>query len=115
VSHLNYVGCDMLFEYDKDIHNNMCKYHSICVRVKNTLQGNIRKEMQIRLYKVLILVYIMEMKLEFQQRQMKGGCYCRSQFLGSVKEYSCLDRMKSVYIREGLLIQGLTSIQTDLQ
>lgn len=32
VSHFNYLGCDMLFKYDKDINNNMHEFRSVCVK-----------------------------------------------------------------------------------
>jgi hypothetical protein len=35
VSHLNYLGCDISLQYDKDINSNMHEFHSICDTVKN--------------------------------------------------------------------------------
>jgi hypothetical protein len=55
VSHFNYLGCDVSYNYDADLRIKLNKFQYMCGTIKRTLTNKTRKDTQLKFYKVMVV------------------------------------------------------------
>jgi hypothetical protein len=55
VSHFNYLGCDVSYNYDADLQIKLNKFQYMCGTIKRTLTNKTRKDTQLKFYKVMVV------------------------------------------------------------
>jgi hypothetical protein len=55
VSHFNYLGNEITYMQEKDIHNKLNKFSSVCGTLRRALKTKTRKTTQMKFYKVMAL------------------------------------------------------------
>jgi hypothetical protein len=53
VSHFNYLGCDVSYNYDADLQIKLNKFQYMSGTIKHTLTNKTRKDTQLKFYKVM--------------------------------------------------------------
>jgi hypothetical protein len=60
VKNFNYLGCDIPYNYDDDLQNELHKFQYMCGAIKRTLINKTRKDTQLKFYKIMevpVLLY----------------------------------------------------------
>ncbi|KAJ4434311.1 hypothetical protein ANN_22866 [Periplaneta americana] len=53
VSHFKYLGCDITYDYDKDVNIKTQRFQAVCGTIDKNLKKKTRKETQIKFYKTM--------------------------------------------------------------
>jgi hypothetical protein len=60
VSSFNYLECNVIYKYDEDLNDKLCKFQNIYGLISRTLKKKTRKETNLKFYKIMavpVLLY----------------------------------------------------------
>ncbi|KAJ4447044.1 hypothetical protein ANN_09033 [Periplaneta americana] len=106
VSHFNYLGCDISFNYEKDIEKKVNRFQMICGTIGRTLGRKARKETQMKFYKVMAvptLIYGSESWTTTKKEESRIQS-AEMKFMRYVRRYTKADKIKNETIRSDLNI-----------
>lgn len=109
LKHFSYLGCDISYDYDEDINNKVSKFQGICGTINRTLRNKVRKETQLKFYKVLavpVILYGSESWILRRKDESKITA-AEMRFLRSVEGVSRSDRIPNDEIRQRLEISAI--------
>jgi hypothetical protein len=115
VRHFNYLGCDVTYDQDEDIHNKLHKFQNICGTIWRNLKKKTRKDKQLKFYKTMpvpVLMYGSEAWVikkndtsRIQSAEMK--------LLRSVKGCTRMDHIRNEDIRTELEMYAIQGKSTE--
>lgn len=106
VSHFNYLGCDISFNYEKDIEKKVNRFQMICGTIGRTLGRKARKETQMKFYKVMAvptLIYGSE-SWTITKKEESRIQSAEMKFMRYVRRCTKADKIKNETIRSDLNI-----------
>jgi hypothetical protein len=59
VSHFNYLGCDVSYNYDADLQIKLNKFQYMSGTIKRTITNKTRKDTQLKFYKVMAVATLL--------------------------------------------------------
>ncbi|KAJ4439494.1 hypothetical protein ANN_07618 [Periplaneta americana] len=104
VSHFKYLGCDITYDYDKDVNIKTQRFQAICGTIARNLKKKTRKETQIKFYKTMAipsLLYGCE-AWTLKKNDINRIQSAEMKFLRGVKGCTRLDRYRNDDIRNEL-------------
>lgn len=104
VSHFKYLGCDITYDYDKDVNIKTQRFQAICGTIAKNLKKKTRKETQIKFYKTMAiptLLYGCE-AWTLKKNDINRIQSAEMKFLRGVKGCTRLDRYRNDDIRNEL-------------
>jgi hypothetical protein len=108
VSNFNYLCNERTYMQEKDIHNKLNKFSSLCGTLRRTLKTKTRKTTQMKFYKVMalpVLLYGSE-AWTIKRKNMRKIQATEMRYLRSVKGYTNLGLIKNEDIRKELDIDS---------
>lgn len=109
VSHFNYLGCDVSYNYDNDITNKLHKYQYICGTIYRSLRNKVRPETILKFYKTMaapVLLYGCE-SWTMRKKDTSRIQTTEMKFLRRIKGCTLRDRIRNIDIREELDIYSI--------
>ena len=109
VSHFNYLGCDLTYEYENEVQQKLHKFQYICGTLRKILRKKTRKETQLKFYRVMatpVLLYGSE-TWTLGSRDLSRIQATEMRHLRPIKGCTILDKIRNEDIRKELKIFNL--------
>lgn len=110
VSHFNFLGCDISYEYENDVDNKLHKYQRMCGTIHRQLGNKTTRETKMKFYKVMaspLLTYGSE-SWTMRKRDKQKIQSAEMKFLRRTKGCTLRDQIRNSDIRADLKIYSMT-------